>query len=940
MIKNISNSRNLIITVISGLLTVIFSVFSFQLDYDPREYIIWSLIFVMMVSRTMNIPYVIIAAVAAGLASYGTSMQLTYSVFIRGALFFSWILINGLVANIKSKQSSCKIANHLYISLIITMLIISFTYLVISKGWFIDSLSTNNKYNEPPTLANFLGFYCTIFNCIIMTLLSEVLCELPIIRKIYNLSELTHSKYVYKYFFIILFISCTFISIYIQINSILISRWNSEPISTEILINEKLKLFLFFCIFLIICKLTLVLKRNNLAAKTENEINEKKINSLLSKVEELNAQLEQQINNRTKDLYHVYSDIESYSYTVSHELKTPIREIDLYAEFIAEDNADTLQPHSIQDIHSIRNICTNMIDLIQNFMEYSKVGYKMLNSESINMKLLIRNCFHQITKTINDRRIELEILDIPDMFADIFLIKQLVFNILSNSVKFTRNIPNAKITIYSREESGMLTYYFKDNGIGFDMKYISHAFNVFERVHNESDYEGNGVGLATVKKIVTRFGGNVEIRGKLNEGCTVTVKFPKNIVLPANMSIVENTRLHDNITIGIISDFGGENSYMTISQKYAYELAVEEINKMGGINGRKIQLIFKDDKSDISLATEMAITLTDIEHVDVIMGGFMSTSREAIREIIDKSKTLYFYNQQYEGGVADHYTFCTSTIPEHQLYPMIEYLFSKHGKKCYIVAADYNFGILSTECVKYFVTKLGGEIIGIEYFQSTKSNFNVTLENIIESKPDIVFSLCVGKNQDNFYKQWFEKGLNKIPIATTVAITESPVHKIYDAPTMENTYVMASFLEELNTISANEFRSKFRKKYSKDIIPHMGLETEAAYSAIYLYKKAVEIANTTETESVIKVLESGMVSFKGPGGTVTIRGEDHQTIRDMVLFRVNEHNEVKPISTYNSLYSDYVENIIYQTIGINGGLKELGLNSPNVQYNLMFYKIK
>lgn len=641
-----------------------------------------------------------------------------------------------------------------------------------------------------------------------------------------------------------------------------------------------------------------------------------------------------------KEIRQAYADVESHFNMVSHELLTFIREIDLYAKFIQEDSADRLMGESSEDLHSIRHTCEKITEMVRSFMDYSKADKKALNKQVFGMEALIRDCFAHLLPSAPHRRIELEILELPDIIGDTALIRQVIYNLLSNSIKFTRDIANARIRIHSYEEADMVNLCFEDNGTGFDMKYASDVFNLFGRLHNENEFEGYGIGLATVRRIVERFEGHVEIFSMNNKGCAVTIKMPKNMVIPLDRSHKKSEQKKNKVLIGIIGILNGDYSVITPCRKHAYELAAEEINASGGIAGKEVELIFKDCQSDVALAAEQAWELIEIEHVDVLIGGVLSSAREEIRKIADQTKTLYFFDCLYEGGVADHYTFCTSAVPEQNLYPMIEYLMRKYGNKFYIITADYNYGILSAESAKYYIEKLGGKIVAVEYFQVSKSNFDVTIENIREVAPDVLLSFCIGKRQNHFYKQWHEKGIKGIPMISTIGLGLSFLHKIYDPPVMNNIYFMSSYIEELQTEAAKEFNRKIRKKYPESIVPYIEFDAESAYTSIYLYRKAVELAGTIETESVIKALESGSVSFDSPGGKVTVRGEDHHVIRDLSLFRSNEKNEIEEISKFTGLCSNFVEHIIEQSTGIKGGLRTCGLNSPNIQYNLMFHKIR
>lgn len=650
---------------------------------------------------------------------------------------------------------------------------------------------------------------------------------------------------------------------------------------------------------------------------------------------------DKQIEYRLKDVIDAYVDVEEYFYTITHELKSPLREIDLLAKFISEDNAGVLLSQSLDDLQSIRRLCDKMVYMIQGIMDYSKAGNKILNRKIFNMKTLVMDCYSSLVKVEQNRNIKIDVRELPEIIADMSLVQLMVINILKNSIKFTQNVENPVIKVYSYEEGGEVSFCFEDNGIGFDVKHSSSIFEIFERMHNGNDYEGHGLGLAAVKKIVARFGGSVEIFGRVNKGCTVTVKFPKSMVIPVEKSLKAKRKKEETISIGIIVDSSGDYSSLAPGKEAAFKLAAEEINESGGILGKKVELIFKDCKSDLALSAELAWQLVEVDKVDVLMNGQLSSVREEIRRVIDETKTLYFFEAPYEGGVADHYTFCPGPVPEQNLYPMLDYLLKRYGKKCYILSADYNYGILMAECAKYYIEKNGGSIIGVEYFQTTKSRFGVTIENIKEMNPDILLSFCVGENQKHFFEQWIESGIKGMPIVSTIGIVMTHLHKVFShiPSSIENVYCMTSFIEDFETPQAKAFKDKIRSRHSFDEVPFIGCDAEHVYTTMYLYKNAVEAAGTVETECVIKALESGSISFNGPGGPVRVRGEDHHVSRDMKLVRISRDNEVEILAEYPALHSDYVEKALEKETGIKGGLQKLGLNAPNIQYNLMFHRI-
>jgi len=203
----------------------------------------------------------------------------------------------------------------------------------------------------------------------------------------------------------------------------------------------------------------------------------------------------------------------------------------------------------------------------------------------------------------------------------------------------------------------------------------------------------------------------------------------------------------------------------------------------------------------------------------------------------------------------------------------------------------------------------------------------------------MILSFCVGNNQEDFYKQWYEKGIHDIPIISTIGIGLSHLHRILPSPLMRNHFFMCSYLEELDSPAAAVFTEKLRKKYDQSTVPYIEFDAETAYCAIYLYKMAVEKCGNTNTEEVIKALESGEIVFDGPGGIVAVRGKDHHVIRDEIIFRVDKHHNVEKVSVHKKLKTDFVLKALEKDFGCKNGLKELGLKSPNVQYNMIYKRL-
>ena len=198
------------------------------------------------------------------------------------------------------------------------------------------------------------------------------------------------------------------------------------------------------------------------------------------------------------------------------------------------------------------------------------------------------------------------------------------------------------------------------------------------------------------------------------------------------------------------------------------QMAVDEINAGGGLLGRKIDLINYDPQSTIQYYTQYATQAAVGDKADVVHAGITSASREAIRPIFDRYQTLYFYNTQYEGGVCDRDCFCTGSTPAQTVEKLVPYAMKKLGKKVYIIAADYNYGQITAQWVKKYVTDNGGSVAGIEFFPLDVTSFGPTINKIQAAKPDMVWSALVGGAHISFYRQYAAAGMNKsIPMAST-----------------------------------------------------------------------------------------------------------------------------------------------------------------------------
>jgi PAS domain S-box-containing protein len=254
---------------------------------------------------------------------------------------------------------------------------------------------------------------------------------------------------------------------------------------------------------------TMELEDTNAALKTAQQ-----------EIEAMNAQLEERVVERTLELKQLNHQLEAFSSSVSHDLRAPLRHIRGYAEILEETAGAGLTEESRAALQKIFKATSRMQELINDLLEFSRVKRVALASQWLDMRTLIEEVIEEISADSVGRNVEWSFGELPGATADAGLVRLIWVNLLSNALKFTRNQDPARIEVGTRTVEGATVYFVRDNGAGFDMRYVSKLFGVFERLHKEKDFEGTGIGLANVRQIVQRHGGRVWAEGALGAGAT------------------------------------------------------------------------------------------------------------------------------------------------------------------------------------------------------------------------------------------------------------------------------------------------------------------------------------------------------------------------------------------------------------------------------------
>jgi urea transport system substrate-binding protein len=382
------------------------------------------------------------------------------------------------------------------------------------------------------------------------------------------------------------------------------------------------------------------------------------------------------------------------------------------------------------------------------------------------------------------------------------------------------------------------------------------------------------------------------------------------------------------VKFGLLEDQSGNFALFGLPKLHATQLAIKEINdgftllsgptgpggtgkgdayselvdvlvqsNDKGILGREVKLISPDPQSEPRMYQQLTKRLGLQDEVDVIMGAFASANREAMRPVIDQMKKMYWYNNQYEGGVADKYTFCTGAVAEQQIIPAMQYCISKFGKRIYIPAADYNFGQLSAMWTRAMAPLLGGEVVGQEFIPLSVSDFTSTIARIEQVKADWLMMYITGQNHANFYPQANAAGLKR-PMGSSINLAQGYEHKRFAPPALAGMNVAVSYMEEIPTPRNQAFVKRFRAMFPDE--PYIQQEAHSAYVATHLYAIACRLAKTTEQGAVMEALESG-IGLEAPAGWMFMDPATHHMSQHIRMASCDEKHNITFVQEWPSI---------------------------------------
>jgi signal transduction histidine kinase len=266
-------------------------------------------------------------------------------------------------------------------------------------------------------------------------------------------------------------------------------------------------------------------REREVLAQSEAELAHK-VAERTAQVRRLNEELEQRVAERTAQLEAVNKELEAFSYSVSHDLRTPLRAIDGFSQMLMKRYGESLDDEGKRLLRVVRDNTARMGQLIDDILSFSRAGRLELRQSAIDMEALVRDVWQDLAVATAGRDVRLELHPLPAARGDATMVRQVLANLLGNAVKFTRPRAEAHIEVGGAADADECTYYVADDGVGFDAKYIDKLFGVFQRLHGIEEFEGTGIGLAIVKRIVARHGGRVWAEGKVDAGATFHFTLP------------------------------------------------------------------------------------------------------------------------------------------------------------------------------------------------------------------------------------------------------------------------------------------------------------------------------------------------------------------------------------------------------------------------------
>jgi branched-chain amino acid transport system substrate-binding protein len=343
------------------------------------------------------------------------------------------------------------------------------------------------------------------------------------------------------------------------------------------------------------------------------------------------------------------------------------------------------------------------------------------------------------------------------------------------------------------------------------------------------------------------------------------------------------------IKVGVITDQTGPLSFMGIADANVARMVVDDINAAGGLLGRRIELCIEDSETTDSAAEAAATRLVQRDHVDVILGGIYSSTRQAIKgPAVVEGRTLYIYPEQYEGQESDPLIFCTGPVPAQQVEPLFPWLMRETGARTfYLPSADYIWPHTLNAKVREVVTANGGTIVGEEYFPLDHTDYRETVERIMSSGAEVVFNTIVPPGLTPFLEQLHDAGFSRRGGHLVCTYFDENFLNLVPAAHVEGLYSCLDYYERVADPFSKELLARYDERFAGTAKFTAGSACSGMYRGLKLWEAAVVEAGSLDQDDVVAALDHARIP-QGPGGPAEMVPGQHHVRMNMYIARAHD----------------------------------------------------
>ncbi len=343
------------------------------------------------------------------------------------------------------------------------------------------------------------------------------------------------------------------------------------------------------------------------------------------------------------------------------------------------------------------------------------------------------------------------------------------------------------------------------------------------------------------------------------------------------------------IKVGVIADQTGPMSFMGIADANVARMVIDEVNAGGGLLGQQIELYLEDSETTDAAAEACATKLVQQAQVDVILGGILSSTRQAIKgpAVVD-GKTLYIYPEQYEGQECDPLIFCTGPVPAQQVDPLIPWLMEQTGaKKFALPSADYIWPRIMNEKVRQIVTAGGGEIVEEDYYPLDHTDYSEAIDRIMSDGAEVVFNTIVPPGVVPFFQQLHDAGFTKRGGQLVCTYFDETCLNLVPPAQVEGMYSCLDYYQDADDPFSKELLDRYNKLYPGSALFTGGGACSGMYRGMRLWEAAVREAGSLDQDDVISALEHAKIAV-GPGGSAEMVPGQHHVRMNMYIGQVRD----------------------------------------------------